>query len=111
MARRKPQVCKVDENQEPIVSHLRKFWKVEILAGVKFGCPDLLVSVEGLYLLLEVKMPGERLNERQQKWLAKWYGPVHVVHSPEEAFDVCMDAVAAARAHRANWEHKAVTYG
>jgi hypothetical protein len=40
--------------------------------------------------LLEVKMPGEKINKLQAEWLAAWPGEVHVVRTPDEALKVLL---------------------
>ena len=82
---------KVDANQRQIVSALRQAGvSVISLAAVGDGCPDLLVSRNGWMMLLEVKVPGEKLRPSQVAWAAKWdpHAPVIVVES-------VMDALAA----------------
>jgi hypothetical protein len=68
--------AKVDANQPAIVKALRDAGcKVQSLAKVGKGCPDLLVYVPGFGLIVaEVKMPGCWLNEAEKRWHAKWEG-------------------------------------
>ncbi len=94
MSRRKPQVCKVDGNHNEITNHLRACdWAVLSLARIGRGAPDVAVSIGppelGIHVLLEFKMPGEKLNEFEEKWHRTWRGKVWVVYSPEEAEAVC----------------------
>lgn len=50
------------------------------------GIPDLLVGFLGATFLLEVKKPGEDLNDNQIAWHAAWRGGYHrVVHGEAEA--------------------------
>jgi hypothetical protein len=78
--------AKVDGNQADIVKALRKAGaSVELLHRVGAGCPDLLVGYMGDDFLLEVKMPGEKLNDLQQSWHLQWRGKVRVVKTPGEA--------------------------
>lgn len=82
-----------DGNQDEIVAALRKAGRfVEVLSDVGRGVPDLLVSWRGgdpwggTMLLMEVKMPGEKLTDDQIDWHLKWRGPaVAVVRSAAEA--------------------------
>ena len=77
---------RVDANQADIVSALR-------VAGVKVHCthmvgngfPDLVCGRDGRTYLLEVKVPGKRLNSREATWHATWTGHKAVVHSIDEA--------------------------
>ncbi len=58
------------------------------------GLPDLLVGYEGVNELVEVKTPGESLNERQKQWHRTWVGarPVVVCHAEE-----CIEVLRAMR--------------
>lgn len=106
MARRRPQICKVDSNHGEIVNHLRKLgWSVTSLAKVGSGAPDLVVGVDGVNVLLELKMPGEKLNDFEKAWHESWRGRVYVVHSVSEAVDVCADVVSEVMKNmRLSWE-------
>jgi hypothetical protein len=62
---------------------------VQSLAQVGHGFPDLLVCKHsGAIMLLEVKMPGERLTPDERNWHAIFPGPVFVVDSIERALEV-----------------------
>lgn len=102
MARRKPQICRIDGNHNEIVNHLRSFgWSVTSLAKVGFGAPDVVVGVEGVNVLLEFKMPKEKLNVEERAWHDGWKGRCYVVHSKGEAEMVCITVRdVARRAHR-----------
>ena len=74
--------------------------KVQSLAAIGSGCPDLLVwhpSTDAL-VLVEVKdgtkPPSKRaLTPDQQKWHMEWAGaPVYVVDSVEQAVGVLVKA-------------------
>ncbi len=81
---------KVDENQGAIVNKLRKKgYTVQSLASVGRGCPDLLVGKDGVNILLELKMPREKLNPGQRAWHDSWLGTVYTVFSDEEALAIC----------------------
>ncbi len=81
---------KVDGNQPEIVRELRRIGAyVECLHTVGGGFPDLYVEYKGFRTLMEVKMPGEKLNDVQQAWhlahLTKTGRRVPVVHGVDEA--------------------------
>lgn len=79
--------AKVDHTQQAIVDALRAAGcKVQSLAAVHAGVPDLLVRLPWALYLLEVKNPagrGTALTPDQVKFHAEW--PVTVVTTPEEA--------------------------
>lgn len=82
--------AKRDENEPPIIAALEAAGcSVDQLPGGN-GRPDLCVGIPGCKdnALLEIKMPGERLNSLQKAWHAGWVGRAHVVTSVEQAFDV-----------------------
>lgn len=80
---------KVDANQGEIVEALRAMGaSVESLAPLGNGCPDLLVGWRGHNILMEVKVPGFKLNCRQKPWHAGWKGRAHVVYSLAEAIEI-----------------------
>lgn len=79
--------AKVDGNQRGITNGLRAAGAtVQSLAKVGEGAPDLLVGWKGVNTLLELKVPGEKLNDNQLEWHRCWQGIVWVVHTLEEAF-------------------------
>ena len=82
--------AKIDANQPEIVAALRAAgYYVQSLAAVGHGFPDLLACKKsGAIMLLEVKMPGERLTPDERNWHAVFPGPVFVVHSIEEALAI-----------------------
>lgn len=84
--------AKVDVNQSEIVDALRKVGcTVQSLAAIGKGCPDLLVGVAGVTLLIEVKdgkkPPSARaLTPDQLGWHGAWVGgPLAVVDSIDAA--------------------------
>ena len=85
---------RTDTNQKLIVEELRKLGaSVEYLSNVGKGVPDLLVGVDGVNFLLEVKSlvtsyGRKGLNDMQQDWHAKWKGQKAVVSNLEEAIQV-----------------------
>jgi len=67
--------AKTDGNQKAIINGLEDCGAtVERLAHAGGGCPDLLVGFGGDNYLLEVKMPGCHLNEKQINWHSRWNG-------------------------------------
>jgi len=86
---------KIDRNQPEIVDALRSVGaRVQSLATVGGGVPDLLVGYLGDLYLIECKdgkrPPSERkLTPDQERWHAEWSGyPVYVVKCVEDAADV-----------------------
>lgn len=81
--------AKVDGNHAEIVKALRDHGcKVVDLAGVGKGVPDILVWIPAWsrWVMLEIKIPGEHLNDRQRKWHEQFRGSlVYVVTSVDEA--------------------------
>lgn len=87
-------VAKTDANQPEIVAALRKMGaSVTLLSQVGGGCPDLLVGIAGVNLLLEVKdgskpPSARKLTADQVEWHGSWRGQKAVVASVEEAMSV-----------------------
>ena len=84
--------AKIDANQEAVVIALRAAGtKVQSLAAIGKGVPDLLCQYEGTFYLIEVKdgrkTPSQRkLTEDQVKWHEEWKSAfLGVVESPDEA--------------------------
>ena len=78
--------AKVDQNQPAIVQAMRSVGaKVEHSHQIGGGFPDLIVWANGRTFLVEVKMPGEKLNKQQVEFVAAWPGELHVVHNEAEA--------------------------
>ena len=74
--------AKTDANQAEVLKALRQIG----VSAEYIKLPlDLLICHRGQTALMEVKMPGERLNKNQVEFIARWPGTVHVVHSAEEA--------------------------
>jgi len=77
---------RVDANQGEIVKALRKCGcRVQSLAMVGKGCPDLLVAWVGKLFLLEVKSNTGKLTPDQEAWHDEWCGMVDVVCSVADA--------------------------
>ena len=79
---------RVDDNHRPIVEALEKIGcRVQSLAPLGRGAPDLLVCLGFRLKLMEVKNPEARgkLNPKQKKWHELWRQHVVVVETPEQA--------------------------
>ncbi len=78
--------AKVDGNQPEIVAFVRaNGWSAQSLAMVGKGCPDVLIGKRWLHAILEIKLPGEGLNDQQKDWHGRWNGEVHMVESVSDA--------------------------
>jgi Holliday junction resolvase len=81
--------AKVDASQSDIVDGLRAMgYSVTSLAKVGNGCPDIVVGAHGHNVLIEIKVPGEKLTVPQKKWHTEWKGRAQVVYSFAEALMV-----------------------
>jgi len=80
---------KVDDNQRAVVKMLEAHGcRVQSLASVGNGCPDLLIGHRGKLHLLEVKNKAGRglaLTPLEAKWHQRWAGLVTVVATPDQA--------------------------
>ena len=86
---------RVDGNQREIVAALRAAGcTVQHLHEVGHGCPDLLVGRGGENFLIEVKMPGKRLNSREWRWFGDWKGQVGIAWNVADA--LCIAGVEVA---------------
>lgn len=92
--------AKIDANQPAIVKALRSAGaRVQSLASVGKGCPDLLVGFGGKNLLLEVKdgakpPSARKLTPLEVEWHSQWtgFGQVAVVESPEQAVRLLIES-------------------
>jgi len=85
--------AKVDRNQGAIVQALRGMGAAcYSTATLGKGAPDLLVAFRGTWSWLELKMPGESLNEAQRALHGQCPAPIYVVTSPEEAMRIVAGA-------------------
>jgi hypothetical protein len=67
--------ARADSNQSAIIAALESCGAtVQVLATVGNGCPDLLVGWCGDTFLIEVKVSGKKLNEKQVAWHESWGG-------------------------------------
>ena len=82
---------RADANQADIVKALRDIGAtVQHLHTLGHGCPDLLVGIRGINLLLEVKdgdKPQSRrsLTDDEREWHETWRGQVCIVNSVDQA--------------------------
>lgn len=77
--------ARADANQQMIIGALRNIG-VQVYY-IKLPT-DLLCSggpLKERNVLVEVKMPGERLNGSQEEFWLRWPGEKHVVHNVNEA--------------------------
>lgn len=93
--------AKVDQNQKEIVKALRDVGaSVQILSAVGKGCPDILVSYQGLMFTVEIKdgtksLSAQALTQAEQEWHAEWKeSPVFILNSVEN-IPVMLEAVEA----------------
>ena len=80
---------KTDNNQQEIMDALRAagYYTLD-MSRVGQGFPDLLcVNKAGQVVLLEVKTPGGRLTEAEQRFHAEYKGALYVVRSAEMALE------------------------
>ena len=81
----------VDANQKDIVKALRQIGcSVQPLHNVGKGVPDLLVGVNSLNLLIEVKdgskpPSDQKLTTDQGNWHDAWRGQVQIINSVDKA--------------------------
>jgi hypothetical protein len=91
--------ARIDPNQTVIVKELlRAGCTVQSLAAIGCGCPDLLIGIHGLNLLIEIKNPdsvrGKKgLNDVQKKFHSFWRGQIATVYTVEDALRVVGDAI------------------
>ena len=82
--------AKVDTNQNPIVRDLRSIFGECILdlSRVGGGCPDLLVAVRGVNLLMEIKTDAGRLTPAQIRFHRNWPGQVAIARTLADALAI-----------------------
>ena len=81
--------AKVDANHAEIVEAFRKLGATVLdLSRVGGGCPDLLVGVRGVNILVEVKTARGTLRDSQQKFFDGWRGQCCVVRSVAEVIEI-----------------------
>lgn len=81
---------RLDTTQHAIVDALLAAgYKVQTLAQVGAGCPDLLISRDRRMWLIECKSPGGKLTPMQERWIDTWADEVYVCETPEQALAAC----------------------
>ncbi len=85
--------AKRDKNEPEIIEALeRAGWLVRQLSTK--GIPDLLCIRGSAVMLLEVKMPGKKLNDAQSGFFNLLQGaPIWVVYSVDDALECAAKAV------------------
>ena len=87
---------RTDHNQALIVEALRTAGcSVQILAGIGFGCPDLLCGFHEKNILFEIKNlqgRGDRLTPAETDWIKNWKGQIAIVYDAQQALSVLYDA-------------------
>lgn len=80
--------AKVDRNQKVITAALRAAgWKVRPLHMVGGGWPDLAAAKPGMNVLVECKMPGEKLTPDEAKFWDEWPGPKMIAYDEQDAIE------------------------
>ena len=80
---------RVDKNQQQIVSALRKLGcSVAITSDVGVGFPDLVIGLNGVNFMVELKSEGGKLRESQVKFHKKWQGQIATCWNLEEVLKV-----------------------
>ena len=90
--------AKVDRNQPLVVEALRKAgWTVRHTHMIGKGWPDVVAAKQHINLLVEIKMPGEKLTPDEAAFWNQWPGPKIIAYSEQDAVD------KAAQLHTGGW--------
>lgn len=85
---------RVDSNQKEIVNALRDAgFSVQHLHSVGAGCPDILVGIGGINILIEIKEGDGKLTPAQVIWHSSWQGQVSIAKNKEEAIEIVKNAI------------------
>ena len=85
---------RVDKNQKDIVTSLREAgYSVQHLHSVGAGCPDILVGINGINILIEIKEGDGKLTPAQIVWHSSWRGQVDIAKNKEEAIGIVKNAI------------------
>ena len=93
-------VKKVDSNHAEIVKALRSYPDVSVFSTATLGkgIPDLVVGINGVTVLVEVKVGRKKLNALQASWHAAWTGtPVVVMRTVDEVHALVQNISVARR--------------
>lgn len=89
--------ARVDDNQPEIINAFRAMGAtVQPLHMVGKGCPDIIVGMHGLNILVEIKdgskPPSARqLTDDERDWHSKWRGNVEVVETLEDVAELVLE--------------------
>lgn len=92
-------IARVDDNQKAIVKFLREHGvTVAVTSGMGKGFPDLVCGYKGKNILLELKdgnkpLSQQALTPEQRIWHFEWKGQVHVVNTPEMAWEIIVRTI------------------
>ena len=80
---------RVDKNQKDIVIALRDAgYSVQHLHSVGSGCPDILVGINGINVLIEIKEGDGKLTAAQIVFHSSWKGQIAIARDKEEAIRI-----------------------
>lgn len=102
--------CNLDRNHADVVNALEAIGaKVQSLAPMGGGVPDLLVGYHEVNVLLEVKdgnaPPSARMMTKAEKeWHTTWPGQCYVAYSPQEAQEVVIEVALRWKGKRVGYE-------
>ncbi len=82
-----------DSNHSAIVKDLRLLgYQVHEMKSQGGGFPDILVARHGKMCLMEIKVDGGTLNDKQKQWHSEWKGPeVAIIRTTEQAIIAMMN--------------------
>ena len=74
--------------QRHILNYLKpRCWVIKVIQANDRGCPDIIACIDGQFVGIEVKPPGEKptaIQAAQHKAIEKAGGRVYIIHSLEE---------------------------
>lgn len=86
--------ARADSNQPEIVAALRKAGAtVQHLHTVGKGCPDILIGINGLNLLAEIKdgtkvKSARKLTPLETEWHETWRGQIAIIETVDDALQI-----------------------
>jgi hypothetical protein len=82
---------RVDGNQQSILDVARALdVPYTYLYQLGGGIPDVLLGIDGLNILWEIKVLDGVLNDEEQRWHDNWRGQVTIVRDQQRAADEIM---------------------